>query len=275
MSLVERNLVLSDQSQSTNVQNVRERSPSLDSPDIFVVSQRVLDFFDGLYSDRMHRYCMNVTFLTLISMTLSIVTWMFFWIAENRSNNAQDPDVKLSLYDLQITLETFTIALLGITPVLFVIMISSWMRYFCYNPMIAIRNKFIGFRLENEQWKAQLDDYYRRKSSKFSHGFRCVQRKELYERNYGYVILSSHGIVIDELMLLSADRNIVDKGEFLDDNKILKVTCKRTWTRPWKISVGIHLPNIQLNQDYTEEIHKLAKVPFNSHNCASFYVRLD
>jgi hypothetical protein len=72
--------------------------------------------------------------------------------------------------------------------------------------------------------------------------------------------LSPHGIVIDELILLSAQKNIIDNGILLDNNKVLKLTFKRTWTRPWKIRISIYLPDNPANPINIEEIKQLLKI---------------
>ncbi len=221
-------------------------------------SNDVINIFDEIYSDRIHRKCVYISYLTLLSMTLAIIFWMFYWIAYNRCKNVKDNyQLELFLCDLDIILETLTFISLGITPILFILMILFWIHYSCYNPMDSIRNDAKIYKIIDHQWNEQLNYYFKKKKFQYLNCCRCKQRKELNERKYGYIILSSHGIVIDELILLSAKKHIIDNGILLNNNKLLKLTFKKTWTRPWKIQIDIYLPDDPIN---IEELKQLLKI---------------
>jgi hypothetical protein len=129
--------------------------------------------------------------------------------------------------------------------------------------MDFIRQNHKGFKIEGNQWKKQLNYYYKKNKNKYWNCFHYKQRKELYQRGYGYIILSSYGIVIDELILLSAKKNIIQNGIILENNKLLKLNFKRTWTRPWKIRISIYLPDDSIDAHHMEELHKLFKIQTN------------
>jgi hypothetical protein len=251
-----------DEQEERHPRAILETNPSIISlGNSNIDSNIVINVFDEIYSNRTHRKCISISYLTLLSMTLAITFWMFHWIAYNRCKNVKDdPELELFLCDLAVVLETLTFILLGITPILFITMILFWIHYSCYNPMDSIRENKILLKVEDNQWEEQLNYYFNKKKCRYFNCFRRKQRKELKERKYGYIILSPHGIVIDELILLSAQKNIIDNGILLDNNKVLKLTFKRTWTRPWKIRISIYLPDNPANPINIEEIKQLLKI---------------
>lgn len=242
-----------------NANNVR-----LNLERVSVDSSYVLDVFDEVYSNRVHQKCLNISYFTLLSMTLSVIFWVLNWLASNRCGNTDEPKLKNFLCALVTIFESITFILIGISPFLFLFMIYSWINYSCYNPMDAIRVNSKFFKIEDDQWKAQLDNYYTKKKLKCFNFFRRKQMKELYERGYGYLFLSSHGIVIDELLLLSAKKNIIDKGTLSNDNKLLKLTFKKTCLRPWKIHIDIYLPDNNIQQNDIEQLQQLFQIETNN-----------
>jgi hypothetical protein len=236
---------------------ILETSPSIISFESSNIPPSVFDILNEIYSDRTHRKCLNISYFTLLSMSLAVIFWICYWLAYNRCQNLEDPELNSFLCDLVIIFETLTFTSLGITPFLFIFMIYSWINYFCYNPMDSIKENCKDFKIERDQWKKQLDYYYNKKTIKYLNCFRRKQKKELYERGYGYIILSSHGIVIDELIILSAKKNIIDNAILLENNKLLKLTFKKIFTRPWKIHISIYLPEQPIHQRDLEELQKL------------------
>lgn len=215
--------------------------------------KQVFDVLNQLYDDRTHRKCILITFLTLLSMTLTIVSWMSYWLAYNRSENVENSQLKTFLFDLATILETLTFSFLGSSPILFILMISFWIRYSCYNPMDSIREDGKLIRIEDEQWQKQLNYFYRKKFFRCLNCFHNKQRRELDERGYGYIILSSHGIVIDELLLLSARRNLIDHAILSEYGQRLDLTFKRTCSNPFRFHVSIFLSeDLNQRQDFNE-----------------------
>jgi len=145
-------------------------------------------------------------------MTLTVVFWISYWLSYNRFQNSEDPQSNSFLCDLVIIFDVFTFTLVGSSPFLLILTIYCWIHYSCYNPFDLIRENFIGFKIEGEPWKQQLDYYYDRKRTSYLNFFRCKQRKELNDRGHGYIILSSHGILIDELIILADRKNIIHNG---------------------------------------------------------------
>jgi hypothetical protein len=236
------------------------------------VPEHIIDVFDEIYSNRTHQKCISISYCTLLSMTLSVIFWISYWLTYNRCQNLDDPQIKTFLCDLVIILENLTFISLGISPFLFIFTIYSWIRYSCYNSIDSIRENCIKFKIEGNQWKKQLDYYYNKKKIKCSNCFRRKQRKELYERSYGYIILSSHGIIIDELILLSDKKYIIDNGILLDNNKLLKLTFKKMCTRPWKSRISIYLPENPINQYDMEKLRKLFQIQTNNDDISLSYV---
>jgi hypothetical protein len=189
----------SDEQEERHPRAIWETNPSIISlGNSNIDSNIMINVFDEIYSNRTHRKCIYISYLTLLSMTLGITFWMFHWIAYNRCKNVKDdPKLELFLCDLSIVLETLTFILLGITPILFILMILFWIHYSCYNPIDSIRENKILLKIEGNQWEEQLNYYFNKKKCRYFNCFRRKQRKELKERKYGYIILSPHGIVID------------------------------------------------------------------------------
>lgn len=225
-----------------------------------VSPKQVFDVLNQIYDDRTHRKCLLTSFFTLISMTLAIVSWMTYWLVYNRSENAVDEHVRNSLYNVATFLETLTFILLGTTPVLFMTMIILWIRYSCYNPMESIREDGKLIRIEDEQWRKQMNYFYRQKPCRFFNCFNSKQRKELDERGYGFIILSSHGIVIDELLLLSARRNLIDHAILSDYGRLLDITFKRTCSSPIRFHVQIYLSECLNNRDDFAQLKQLLQI---------------
>jgi hypothetical protein len=144
-----------------------------------------------------------------------------------------------------------------------ILTIYCWIHYSCYNPFDSIQENFIGFKIEGEPWEQQLDYYYDRKRTSYLNCFRCKQRKELNDRGHGYIILSSHGILIDELVILADRKNIIDDGILLEDEKVLKLNIKQNCKRPWKTDISIYLPEDLINQRAIEEPIELLKIQIN------------
>jgi len=252
-----------DEEQRRHPRAILGTSPSTISFEASNVPSSILDVLDEIYSNRAHRKCINISYFTLLSMTLSVMFWIFYWLTYNRCQNIVNSEMKSFLCDLAIIFETSTFVSLSISPFLFIFMIYSWINYSCYNPIDLIREKFIGFKIEGNQWKNQLNYYYNENKIKYFNCFRYKQRKELNERGYGYIILSSHGIIIDELILLTDRKNIIDNGILLDNNKLLKLTFKKTYIRPWKIHISIYLPENSIDPHHMEELLKLLKIQPN------------
>ncbi|CAF1354259.1 unnamed protein product [Adineta steineri] len=244
-------------------QVILNASPSIISFETVNLPKSILDILDDLYSNRSHQRCIHISYFTLLSMTLTVIFWISYWLTYNRCQNLKDPQPNSFLCDLVLIFEVLTFTLISITPVLFIFMIHSWIIYSCYNPFDSIRDNFIGFKIEGEQWKQQLDYYYQRKKTRYLNCFRCKQRKELNDRGHGYIILSTHGIVIDELIMLNDQKNIIDKGILLDNGKILKLTFKRTCKRPWKTYIEIYLTDDLINRRTMEELMESLKIQIN------------
>jgi hypothetical protein len=134
-------------------------------------------------------------------------------------------------------------------------MIIFWIIFSCTNPIDRIRNDFIGFRLEGNQWKHQLDYYFKKKKT----CFQCCsyqKRKKLIDRNFGYIILSTHGIIFDELFLLSSHKHILINGILIDNGRILKLVFKNCF----KNEILIYLPDQIINQEVFQEVAKILKI---------------
>ena len=225
--------------------------------------KQLFDVLNQLYDDRTHRKCILASYLTLLSMILTIVSWMSYWLVYNRSENSRDAQVKISLHDIATLLETLNFCFLGSTPFLFLLMISLWIRYSCYNPMDSIREDGKLIHIENEQWRKQLNYFYEKKFFRLFNCFHSKQRRELDERGYGYVILSSHGIVIDELLLLSARRDIIDHAILSNHGHQLELTFKRTCSSPLRFHVSIYLSEDLSEREDFEELKQLLQIQNN------------
>ncbi|UJR24909.1 hypothetical protein I4U23_006273 [Adineta vaga] len=242
------------------LRTILQSSPSTISFEAANLPRNILDIFDEIYSTRTHRRCIHISYFTLLFMTLAIIFWITYWLLYNRCQNSKDPHFNSFLCDLVLIFEVLTFILIGISPLMILLTIYSWIVYSCYNPLDSIRENFLGFKLEGEQWKQQLDDYYRKKKSRYFNCLRCKQRNELQERGYGYIILSPHGIIIDELLIFTAKRNIIQKGIIFDDKKLLNLTFKRTCQRPWNNQLDIYLSEDLIHRRTMEELMHLLKI---------------
>jgi len=244
-------------------QGILQTSPSTISFETANLPKSILDILDSIYSDRRHRKCIHISYFTLLAMTLTVVSWISYWLASNSCPNAKDPQSNYILCDLVIAFEVLTFTLVGTSPVLVILTICFWVRYSCYNPFDSIRENSIGIRIEGEQWQKQLDYYYETKKTSYFNCCRCKQRKELNDRGYGYIVLSPHGIIIDELIILANRRNIIDHGILLEDEKVLKLNLKKSCKRPWKTDISIYLPEDLINRRAMEELMQSLKIQIN------------
>ncbi|CAF4931075.1 unnamed protein product [Rotaria sp. Silwood1] len=245
---------------------ILQATPSIISSDGISLPGSILDILDRIYSSRAHRRCMDLSYLTLLAMTLGVVFWISYWLTSNRCHNLKDPQTNSSLCNAVILFEVITIISVCISPILLIITIYFWIQYSCSNPLDPIREKYLELKLENNQWKQQLNYYFHQKKTKYSHW--CYRKKErkLNDRGYGYIILSPHGIVLDELILLSARNDIINDGIIFPNEKILKLSFKKTCRRPWKIYLSIYLPENYIEQGYTEKLTQLLKIQINIDN---------
>ncbi|CAF2322327.1 unnamed protein product [Rotaria sp. Silwood2] len=249
--------------QQRNPQAILQTSASTISCEGINLPRNILDVLDGIYSSRAHRRCMDLSYCTLLSMTLAVIFWVSYWLTYNRCQNLKDPQSNTSLCNVVIVFEVFIYISSCISPILFIIMIYFWIQYSCYNPLDSIRENYFELKLEGNRWKQQLDYYFYQYNTKY---LNCCYRKqvnELNNRGYGYIILSRHGIVLDELIVLSARTDIIDNGIILHHEKILKLTFKKTCRRPWKISLSICLPENYVEQGYKEKLIQLLKIQIN------------
>ena len=253
-----------DEHQQRHSRVILQTSPSAISFETSNIPGSALDVLDDLYSNRAHRRCTDRSYYTLLSMTLAVIFWICYWLTYNRCENSEDRDSNPFLCKVVIILEVLTFASLILAPVLFIFMIYSWIRYSCYNAFDHIREKFVGFKLEGNQWKRQLDYYYIKKKSKYFNCLRRKQRKELNDRGYGYIILSPYGIAIDELILFSNRKKIIDDGIVSDTEKLLNLTLKKGCLRFWKKDISIYLPDDLINQRVMEELMELFKIQINT-----------
>jgi hypothetical protein len=249
-----------EEQQQRNPRAILDTSPSTIGFETANLPQSVLDVLNDVYSNRTHRRCIDISYCALLSMTIAVIIWVSYWLISTRCEELQS---NIFICDLALTFEILILVSVGIAPLLFIFMIYSWINYSCYNPFDLIRENFVGFKLEGNQWKQQLDYYYKNKKSRCFNCFRRKQREELNDRAYGYIILSPYGIVIDELSIFSSKKNIIDEGIVLDHQNILKLTLKKSCARPWKRSILIHLPEDLINQLVLEELMNLLKIQIN------------
>ncbi|CAF1034253.1 unnamed protein product [Adineta ricciae] len=241
-----------------------QSSPSTISFETANIPRDILDILNEVYSNRRHRQCIHMSYFTLLSMTLAVFFWIGYWLSYTRCHNIKNPESNAFLCDLIIIFEVLTFTLIGISPVMIVATVYLWIAYSCYNPFDSIRDNFLGFKIEGEQWKKQLDYYYQKKKTRYFNCLRCKQQKELHERGHGYIILSPHGIVIDELLMFTGKKKIIRDGIVLDDEKMLNLTFNRTCQRPWRNQISIYLPEDLINRQTMEEITELLKISINT-----------
>lgn len=251
-----------DEAQQRHHRAVFQTSPSMISTDIDNVRRSIPDILDDIYSNRAHQRCIDISYSTLLSMTLAVIFWVTYWLTSNRCENSKDPQSSTSLCDSATVFEVFIFISIIISPILFIITVYSWIYYACYNPFDPIRKNHIELKLEGNQWKQQIDSFNTEHKIKCFHYFRRKQQIELNERGYGYIILSPHGIVLDELILLSTRRNIIHKGTIYHNEKLVRLVFKKTCTRPWEINLAIYLPENYIEQNYIDKLQKLLKIRF-------------
>jgi hypothetical protein len=218
----------------------------------------VIDDLNEIYTHRYHKRCINITYLTLISMAFGVIFWMFYWLAYGYCK--EFPSIEADSFSCKsaFIFEILTCFSLSLSPFLFVLMIIFWIIFSCKNPIDEIRNDFIGFKLEGNQWENQLNYYFKIKTNCFQF---CLnkKRKELIHRNFGYIILSSHGIIFDELFLITSDKNILINGILINNRRILKLEFKNYF----KDQLLIYLPEQLINQEILEEFIKILKININ------------
>lgn len=247
-----------------HLQLLTQSTPSMISFENVSVPPSIFNILSSVYSDRTHRRCMHVSYITLLVMVLAVIGWMAYWLFDNHCGNLHDTESDHLLCDLSVVFEVFTFAFVGASPLLMILTIYAWARYACYNPFDSIRENFVGFKIEGEQWRRQLDFYYHKKKSRYLNCLRCKQRRELADRGYGYIILSPHGLVIDELLLFATRRVFIDSGSVSTDGKMLEITLKRSCRWPWKNRVDVYLSDEIAQRRSMEELAGLLKVPINS-----------
>ncbi|UJR23888.1 hypothetical protein I4U23_026860 [Adineta vaga] len=209
---------------------------SFDESDL---SGNILNDLDHIYTQRFHQRCMMLTYLTLLSMTCAALSWMIYWLLYNQF-----------VLIFQILIFSF----LGISPCLFILMIISWLIFSCRNPFDRIRTNFICFRLEGIHWQNQLNYYFKQKSC-----WNYFPQKKLIDRNFGYIILSPHGIVFDELFLKISCKPIIVNGIFVEHDRILKFECKKIPTKEFLV----YLPEELIKPETFEELTRILKIPMN------------
>lgn len=232
----------------------RERSASAStiSFEFDDIPRSVIDDLDEIYSHRSHKQCMNLSYLTLLSMTLAVIYWIGYWLTYNRCEEFLSLQISSLMCKFSFAFEMLTFISLSFSPLFFILMIIFWMRFACQNPIDLIRRDFIGFRLEGDQWKNQLDYFSKRKSNI------CYFKnyKELINRNFGYIILSPHGIILDELLLLTSRKHILINGLFITNKQILKLEFKQCC----KNEIFIYFPDELISQEIIEEFKQILKI---------------
>ena len=215
----------------------------------------VLDHLDQIYTHRRHKRCIHLTHLTLLCMTCSVIFWMIYWITYDYCEQS------LALKETSIICKTVFICQIcifisiGLSPILFILMVIFWMSFACSNPIDRIRRNFIGFRLEGTQWENQLDDYFKKQSNYFRYSA-SRKRKQLLQRNFGYIILSPYGILFDEIFLLISSNHLISNGIFIENERILKLKlnqCRRN-------EIVIYLPEEMIKQEVFEALRNRLRI---------------
>lgn len=218
----------------------------------------VLDHLDEIYTHRNHKQCINLTYLTLLSMTCAIIFWMIYWIVYEHCQRILSLEENSFFCQTIFIFQMLIFISLGFIPIFFILMIISWMIFACSNPIDRIRNDFIGFRLEGIQWEQQLNDYFRCYSP--------LKRKKFLQKNFGYIILSPYGIIFDEVFLLTSSKRFVKNGILIDNGRILKLELNKYFTK----EILIYLPEQILNQELIEELRKILKININTISSSRF-----
>jgi hypothetical protein len=211
----------------------------------------IIDELDDIYTHRSHARCIHLTYLTLLSMTFGVIYWMSYWLIFNRCENLVSLQSNSFSCKLVFIFQILTFISISLSPLFFILMIISWITFSCRNPIDPIRNEFIGFRLEGNQWENQINSYYKNQKN-FFHFCSYRKRKELINRDYGYIILSPHGIILDEFFLLNSR---INNGILIDNGRILKLDFKGCY----KTEIFIYLPGDIINQqawkDFMQKIN--------------------
>jgi len=225
----------------------------------------VIDDLDQIYTHRYHKRCITLTHLTLISMTFGVISWMIYWLIYNRCEKLLSIEFNSFLCKFVFIFEILIFTFLSLSAIFFIFMIIFWIRFSCQNPIDPIRNNFHAFKLEGNQWKNQLDYYFEHKTTCF-HFLYFRKRKELIQRNFGYIILSPHGIIFDELFLLTSPKHIIINGALIDNGRILKLELKQYL----KGEILIYLPEEIINQEAIEEFMQILKINIEVNRPARF-----
>jgi hypothetical protein len=212
----------------------------------------VLDHLDEIYTHRNHKRCINLTYLTLLSMTCAVIFWMIYWMIYEHCQRIFSLEETSFLCKTVFISQILIFIFIGLSPIFFILMIISWVMFACSNPIDRIRNDFIGFRLEGSTWEKQLNDYFRCSSSR--------KRKKLLQKNFGYMILSPYGIIFDELFLLTSSKRILINGTLIDNGRTLKLELNKYFTN----EILIYLPEHIINPELIEELRKTLKININA-----------
>jgi len=225
----------------------------------------VIDDLDQIYTHRYHKRCITLTHLTLISMTFGVISWMIYWLIYNRCEKLLSLEFNSFICKFVFIFEILIFTFLSLSAIFFILMIIFWIRFSCQNPIDPIRNNFHAFKLEGNQWKDQLEYYFKQKTTCF-HFLYFRKRKKLIERNFGYIILSPHGIIFDELFLLTSPKHIIFNGTLIGNGRILKLELKQYL----KSEILIYLPEEIINQEAIEEFMQILKINIEVNRPARF-----
>jgi hypothetical protein len=248
--------------QIQGVEDERELSTStstITSIDFEHFPSSIIDYLDEIYSHRRHKRCINLTYLTLLSMTCAVIFWMIYWLIYDSCEELRSLKIDSFSCKVLFIFKILIFSSIGLIPFLFIFMIISWCIYSCNNPIDEIRKNFIGFRLEGNQWENQLNYYFKKQINCFSKLCLYQRRKRLIHRNFGYIILSSHGIIFDELFLLTSHKNILINGILINNEQILKLEYRACC----KNQLLIYLPEELINPGILEEFMKILKIKIN------------
>lgn len=210
------------------------------------------DLLEDIYTSRHHRLCVDRSYLTLLAMTLAVIFWITYWFTWTRCANRGDA----FLCDLVVIWEVCSRTCACLFPLLLALMIYTWMDYSCRNRLERIRDNHLEIQLEDQRWFDQVNEFYRGKK------LRCCsrRRRELEERGFGHIILSPHGILLDELTFFNTQKNRLDHGIVLNNRRILRLVTSKTCRRPWSTSISLHLPPQYLQDTSVELLRHLLKI---------------
>lgn len=230
--------------------NERELSISTSTfnSDFDEIPRSVIDDLDEIYTYQRHKQCINLTYLTLLSMTCGVIFWILYWLTYDYCVHILLIDDRSSIcYRTIFILELIIFISIGFSPILLFFMIIFWIRFSCVNPIDKIRNNFIGFRLEGKQWENQIN-YFNFYSNK--------TKKKLLDRNFGYIILSSHGIIFDQLFLLISSKHFLIHGILNNHRNVLKLVYKNYCQK----QILIYLPDELIHQEILQEFMNILKI---------------